>query len=766
MVPAHARSSRLLTAAVAVAGVVFAVFMVMSVTAGEGGTRAEVFNELARLPSIALTAGLGLRLVLGDGLDRRERRSWIWLNAAFVMNVTAQITLLVQLLASGQPSFPGLTDYLFAASIPPMVVGVMLVPAAPRSRAERLKLLVDALIVVAGACMALWYLEIAPLLQMPGVDPQVIVFSAAVPVTDLLLLFALVTLLLRRPGRIAVWGFLGGGILIKVVADTTYIIALVQFTVVFAPNSWLYLVWATADFLTLLAVYHRLHREVRPRAERPLPQRFTWLPYGAIVASYAMLVFVGRNESLYSLGGMIIGAIVLTGLVIVRQVMAQRESHELAVTDPLTGLANRARVVERVAEMARQAPRGDRCKAVFLIDLDHFKPINDVHGHEAGDAVLKAVASAMRAVIRSGDTAGRLGGDEFAVVLPSLPSREAAEGIAQRLVEALRTPVIFGDLLLSVGVSIGVAFQDESTTNDPELFLAHADVAMYSVKRSGRGTFCVYRPELDSRARDAELREAVANDELVVHFQPVVRLPEGDQVGVEALVRWNHPTRGLLMPGAFIELAEETGAVIPIGEWVLREACRQAAGWRQEYPQAQSLKLTVNLSARQVAQAGLEKTIAAILDETGFPADRLVLELTESVLLDPDEATMARVDALRDLGIGLAVDDFGTGYAALSYLRILPFTALKIDRSFVTDIATDADAFAVTDALVRLAKAYKLSVVAEGIENAEQAQCLTNMGCGFGQGYYFARPMAGPAFAERLEGIPETSAQSDAESIT
>ncbi|MFD0525685.1 putative bifunctional diguanylate cyclase/phosphodiesterase [Paractinoplanes durhamensis] len=273
---------------------------------------------------------------------------------------------------------------------------------------------------------------------------------------------------------------------------------------------------------------------------------------------------------------------------------------------------------------------------------------------------------------------------------------------------------------------------------------------MYAVKRAGRGSYRVYTPELDTRAHDAELRRAVENDELVVHFQPVVTLAGGDITAVEALVRWNHPTRGLLMPGAFIDLAEETGAVIPIGEWVLLDACRQAAGWRAANPDAESLRLSVNLSARQVTQTALVDIIRNILAETGFPADRLVLELTESVILQPDEQTVARLNALREMGIGISVDDFGTGYAALSYLRALPVSVLKIDRSFVTGIDTDPDVYAVAEAVVRLAQAYRLHVVAEGIETAGQAAALIEMGCVSGQGYHFARPMPGEDLAAKL----------------
>ncbi|GIF22471.1 diguanylate cyclase (GGDEF)-like protein [Actinoplanes tereljensis] len=737
--------NRLLTASVWGSCALLGAVLVQFVTGWGSGSSAGVINNLAYLPAVVLTAVLGLRLILAGGLDQRERRAWILLEVSFVCQVVAHVASLIQ-----KPGYPAFSDYLYAGAIPFVVAGLLLLPAAHRNRAERVKLLIDSLIIVAGACMTLWYLEIGPLLQTPGADPEVIIFSTAVPVLDLLLLFALITLLLRRSETGAAVALLGGSMAFKVVADSTYTIAYVQFGVYFRPGDWPYLLWAAGAVLTLLAVHRRLRQNGPAPAERPGRGRLGWLPYGAVALASGLLAFVAREQSLYPLGGMIIGAIVITALVIARQMYAQRENRRLAVTDPLTGLSNRALIAERLAEVTRQPLRADRHSAVLLIDLDRFKPINDAYGHEAGDAVLKAVAAALRAVIRSGDTAGRLGGDEFAVVLPALPTRAAAEGIAQRLVDALRTPVIFGDALLSIEASIGVAFRDE-TTLDTEQLLAHADAAMYAVKRSGRGHFRVYTPELDTRARDAELRRAVAGDELVVHFQPVVSLTGGGGMSVEALVRWNHPTRGLLMPGAFIDLAEETGAVIPIGEWVLRDACRQVAGWRAANPAAESVWLNVNLSARQVTQPALVETIREILAETGFPADRLVLELTESVILQPDEQTVARLNTLREMGIGISVDDFGTGYAALSYLRSLPVTVLKIDRSFVTGIDTDPDTYAVAEAIVRLAQAYKLHVVAEGIETAEQARCLVEMGCGYGQGYHFARPMPGPALAELLE---------------
>jgi diguanylate cyclase (GGDEF)-like protein len=419
---------------------------------------------------------------------------------------------------------------------------------------------------------------------------------------------------------------------------------------------------------------------------------------------------------------------------------ALRENRLLAVVDTLTGLANRGLVGERLTRMTTRPARAGRHGAVMLIDLDRFKPINDLYGHEAGDAVLRAVAAALRSVVRAGDTAGRLGGDEFAVILPNLPSRETAEEVAQLLVEALRTPVIFGEHLLSVEASVGVAIRDDDTT-DAEKLLQHADTAMYAAKRAGRGRYQIYTPELDLRARDAELRHAVDDGQLVVHYQPAVDLATENIVAVEALVRWRHPTRGLLPPGAFIEAAEETGAVVPIGAWVLREACRQVASWRQDIPGSEDLRLSVNLSPNQVMQADLVDVLRNILTETGFPARRLVLELTEGVILQPEPQVVHRLEQIRGLGVRIAVDDFGTGYSALSYLRLLPVDILKIDRSFVTGIADDPDACTVAEAIIRLGMAFRMQVVAEGIETAEQAHVLLDLGCDFGQGYHFHRPL-------------------------
>ncbi|GIF24055.1 diguanylate cyclase (GGDEF)-like protein [Actinoplanes tereljensis] len=714
---------------------------------GDDFTR-RLVTDATHIPLMAVAALLGLRLVRrGSGLDRRSRRAWMFITVAYFCQVVAEISWFVEDAILGDPAYPAFADYWFLAFVPFMFAGLLLMPGALRTRLERHKLLIDSLIVVAGAFMVFWYLVLGPLLPAGGEVSYPLVFGAMIPVGDLLLILALATVLLRRSAGSGSVLLLVGAVAVCVVADVAY--SYLNLHAEFSGGMWPDVFWMAGNYLYVVATYRSFRERSRPQPKRATRGKINFLPYAAGVLAYALLGFLALEVDLYPLGGVIVGAIVLTFLIIVRQMYALRENRRLAVTDPLTGLANRALVNERLADLAGQPPRADRLGAVLLIDLDLFKPINDAYGHEAGDAVLTAVATALRAAIRSGDTAGRIGGDEFAVVLPNLPDREAAETVAQRLVEALRTPVIFGDVLLAVEASIGVAYHD-GTARDGDELLAHADTAMYAAKRAGRGRYQLFTAELDTRARDAELRRAVENNELVVHFQPAADFAEDRVVAVEALVRWNHPQRGLLMPDAFIDLAEETGAIVGVGEWVLREACRQAAEWRATIPAAADILLSVNLSPQQAAQTGLVEIVRGILADTGFPAKRLILELTESVVLQPDEATVARLTALREMGIRIAVDDFGTGYAALSYLRRLPVSILKIDRSFVTGIDEDPKAYAIAEAVVRLGHAFGMHVVAEGIETIAQTRRLLEMGCYLGQGFLFHRPQSGEAIAALL----------------
>ncbi|MGK5684895.1 putative bifunctional diguanylate cyclase/phosphodiesterase [Actinoplanes sp. URMC 104] len=687
--------------------------------------------------AVAFTV-LAARVAFSRRQEPRTRRAWRVITIAFACQLVAHCSWFVQAHIRHTTGYPSTADYCFLLFSPFMFAGLLMLPGQHRRRRDRQKLALDALIVGAGGFIAIWYLLLGPILHAPGLTGWERAFTAALPVGDLLLVLAMSTALLRRhqPEVPAPVRLLAGSIALTVTADVSY--SWIQLHGGFTGGSWPDLLWLAGCFLLVLAADQQYRRPRHPAPRRRDRNAVFLLPYAASVAAYLLLAEQSSHLPLDPYGGMILGSAVLTLLVMARQMHALRDNREMAITDGLTGLANRTLVTERLEHLARQPIRPGRHTAIMLIDLDRFKPINDTFGHEAGDAVLVAAADALRAVIRDGDLAGRLGGDEFAVLM-QLPSREVAGVAAARLLEALRTPVVYREHVLMVEASIGVVVRDDPDTSG-ETLLQQADTALYAAKRAGRGRFEYYSDVMDTKAREAELRRAVAGDELVVYFQPAVALATGELRGVEALVRWNHPVRGLLGPGEFIDLAEETG-VVPLGTWVLRAACREVSGWRAGSPGAEALRLSVNLSPKQVVQADLVQTVEAILAETGFPPDRLTLEITESVILQPDPLTIGRLEAPRDLGIQLAVDDFGTGYSALSYLRRLPVTTLKIDRSFVTGIADDAEARSVCEAVVHLGGAFRMTVVAEGIETADQAAALIDMGCAVGQGFHFHRPL-------------------------
>jgi diguanylate cyclase (GGDEF)-like protein len=425
-----------------------------------------------------------------------------------------------------------------------------------------------------------------------------------------------------------------------------------------------------------------------------------------------------------------------------------------AFEDSLTGLPNRALFRDRVEHAVARNQRGGGRVTLLLVDLDDFKMVNDTLGHAAGDELIASVADRMSQQVRPSDTLARLGGDEFAVLVEDVDEIEAA-ALAERLLAAIREPVRLGNRDFVGTASIGVATtKADGTLTDTGELLRDADLAMYSAKAAGRDRFAVFDPamyadilrEADERS---QLEIALAHDEFVVHYQPIVDLPSGRLTGVEALVRWRHPQRGLIGPNAFIPLAESTGLIVPLGRWVLRQACRQAVTWHANLPGAEELRVSVNLSPRQFQYASLVGDVQEILVETGIDPGRVVLEITESLLMQDTDATIATLEQLRALGVQLAIDDFGTGYSSLSYLKRFPVNILKIDRSFVNGITTDPEDATLAEAVVQLGRALHLQTVAEGIETADQQAALRLLGCEYGQGYLYARP----AEASEIEGL-------------
>jgi diguanylate cyclase (GGDEF)-like protein len=428
---------------------------------------------------------------------------------------------------------------------------------------------------------------------------------------------------------------------------------------------------------------------------------------------------------------------------------ANAELHKRAFHDPLTGLPNRQlfedRLMHAVARTQREddSIRGRRAEklAILFIDLDGFKPVNDSFGHGVGDSLLQETASRLGAVARGIDTVARLGGDEFVLLMEHVTGSADCVTLARRVVETLRKPFVIGDREIRISGSVGIVLYPDH--GEKEQLLAHADAAMYVAKRSGGAGYALFEPHMDAGAIDqlslqSDLRRAVELDQLELHYQPKVDGRRGLICGVEGLLRWNHPKRGMVGPAIFIPIAERCGLINELGNWVIEEACQQINAWADE---GVRMRVAINLSAHQLRQDDLVERIHGALDKHLVDASQLLCEITESVAMQDLKATQRTFGGLQGIGVYLSIDDFGTGYSSLSYLRQLPARQLKIDRSFVNDLETSDDSRAVVDAVIRLAHALGLRVVAEGVETAGQRDILVDLACDELQGYYFARPM-------------------------
>jgi diguanylate cyclase (GGDEF)-like protein/PAS domain S-box-containing protein len=432
---------------------------------------------------------------------------------------------------------------------------------------------------------------------------------------------------------------------------------------------------------------------------------------------------------------------------------AEARIEYLAHHDPLTGLPNRVLFRDRMGLAMAWAERNGGKVALLFVDLDHFKTINDTLGHPVGDALLQQVAQRLRACVRDTDTISRLGGDEFLVALTDVADSEDVAQVASKITESLAVPMQVQGHDLSVTLSAGIAMWPDDG-QDFDLLLQRADTAMYQAKAAGRNTWRFYTAQMNAEALErlqlrAALRRAMEMGELQLHYQPLVELASGQVVGVEALLRWRRAGGELVEPARFIPVAEESGLIVPIGEWVLREACAQAARWQRQG--LGELVVAVNLSAVQFRRGNLEVSVAQALADSGLDPQWLELELTESLLLDDAEGVLETARRFKTLGVRLSIDDFGTGYSSLAYLKRFDVDKLKVDRSFVRDMTTDPDDATIVRAIIGMARALKLRVIAEGVENAETARLLGIYRCDEAQGFHYARPMDGAALATWLE---------------
>jgi diguanylate cyclase (GGDEF)-like protein/PAS domain S-box-containing protein len=440
-----------------------------------------------------------------------------------------------------------------------------------------------------------------------------------------------------------------------------------------------------------------------------------------------------------------------------RKAFEEQLTHQ-AFHDSVTGLANRALFKDRVEHALERRTRDRGPVSVVFMDLDDFKTINDSLGHAAGDLVLGEVGERLKRCLRSADTGARLGGDEFAILLEDSTDGVEATEVAARILAALEGPFQLEDKEVFVRASIGIASVDHRSEGGPEgadELLRNADVAMYMAKESGKGRYRVFEPAMhDSALRrlelKADLQRAVDSAEFVLHYQPVIALQTGEIEGLEALLRWEHPDRGVAQPVDFVPLAEETGLIVPIETWALREACARAKRLQDEHPKQPPLHMAVNLSARQLQRPEIVAEVEQVLEDTGLTASSLVIEITESVMMQDMELSIQRLGELKRLGVQLAVDDFGIGYSSLNYIRRFPIDILKVDKSFIDGVAQIGEEAALTAAIIELAGILRLRPVAEGIECAEQVERLLALNCELGQGYYFAQPMPIDGIAELL----------------
>ena len=430
----------------------------------------------------------------------------------------------------------------------------------------------------------------------------------------------------------------------------------------------------------------------------------------------------------------------------------QKELEYQATHDSLTGLANRNLLNDRITQAIAWAKRQDLAVGLMLLDLDHFKLINDGSGHSAGDTVLKEVAQRLSRCVRETDTVARLGGDEFVIILTDLPATDDVDVIAEKIRSTLSRSIEVDGHDMFVTASVGISLYPRDGDNG-ETLLRYADIAMYRVKEHGRNSVRQFIPEMGVTAisrlnMEGALRRGLERNEFTLHYQPKIDVRTNEIIGAEALVRWRHPQIGLVHPIEFIPLAEETGLILPLGEWVLAEACRQQISWQAEGMPA--LKIAINMSSRQFRQEDLSERVAAIFTETGAQPADFILELTESMVMQDVGSTLITLRALKNLGLSISLDDFGTGYSSLSYLRRFPIDELKIDKSFINDIHENPDDAAIASAIIAMTLSLGLRVVAEGVEKKEQVEMLVEMGCTHVQGYYYGRPMEAASFRERF----------------
>jgi diguanylate cyclase len=704
--------------------------------------------------------GLSSSMAMLVALRRhRPARPLIWwcFAAGQLLFVVGDVVYAVIDTVLHQSPFPSVADGFYLGGYPVLAVGLLVLIRGRVSGRDRAGL-IDATIIATGLGLLSWTFVMKPIATDPSLSLTERLISLAYPLGDVLLL-AMVARLVTSPGaRTATYRLLGLALLLLLGADIGYaVLALVSsYEGGLVDAGWLlsYVVWGAAALHPSMCSMS----EVAPdQAARFTHWRLALLATTSLMAP-AVLVQQGLRHQPIDVGAIAVGSVVLFLLVVLRmaglvaqvQGQAAKTQHQ-ALHDALTGLPNRTLLRERTDQAIHQADRELVPAALLLIDLDRFKEVNDTLGHHLGDQLLVQVGERLRGRLREVDTVARLGGDEFAVLLPRIQTAEGAVAVASKLLDGFDEPFRLEDLSLEVEASIGVAVYPEHGS-DPDELLQRADIAMYVAKDTHAG-FVLFDPEQDQHsprrlALLGELRRAIDHQQLVLHFQPKIDAHTGQMLGVEALVRWQHPEHGLIPPNDFLPLAERTGLIGPLTHYVLDAALRQCRDWRQA---GHELAIAVNVSARSLLDLAFPDQVAGLLARWEVPARLLVVEITESTIMADPTHALEILGRLNLMGVQVAIDDFGTGYSSMARLKTLPVHELKIDRSFVSQMTSSTRDAVIVHTTVDLGRNLGLRVVAEGVEDLQTLQELDALGCDAIQGYYISRPMPADDLIHWLE---------------
>jgi diguanylate cyclase (GGDEF)-like protein len=717
------------------------------------------FLEPDRLAAAVLYTLVGLSSVVVTVLSVRRHRpqrvaGWYTFAAGQLCWVTGDIVYYVIDLGLHQAPFPSLADAFYLAAYPLYMVALTLITDS-RWRRDIAGML-DAAIIATGLGLVYWVFVIGPATADSSLPRLGEAITIAYPCCDIVVLSVVARMLLGDGRRSLSLRLLTIGTAVLVMTDAfySYLLTVSQYAGGVFSAGWLlsYVLWSGAALHPSMRDIDRPDADARP--SRPGRVRLAVLAACTLLAPAALFVEGALRPSEVSWLVIGLGAVVLFSLVIlrtagfVRQLSRQAgQLEDLAMRDELTGLANRRLFEQRVREaLATGTPQ------VAVLDIVGFKNINDRLGHAAGDRVLAAVAERLVRRLRGGDLVARIGGDEFAVLVGDATGTEG-DAIADRLTAVLSRPIVAGEQELLINAYVGVA--DAAGAGDADELLRRADVALYAAKAGGTGT-CRYTAALDARTderarRGAEIRTALDTSQFRLAYQPIVELPHGRIVSVEALIRWEHPEHGSVSPADFIPVAEQNGLIVELGEWILRTACAQAVTWRDTLGPAAPARMSVNVSARQLAEPGFASLVAGVLTATGLNPSGLLVEVTETAVFGGGQA-LQTVNDLHALGVSIALDDFGTGQSSLTLLQTVPVDVLKVDKSFVDNITMAGRHAVIAEALIQVSNGLGLTAVAEGVETAQQAAELYRLGYQYAQGYHFGRPVPRPDF-----GVPKES---------